>query len=219
MSHAPARHIRRCNHSQPCDLDGYTLLSFRADNAASDVLEWACGDNHLVATLEVALLGRDKKNVGVIDVAEADEIVHLAVGDGERRIFAVCLHGEVVVIVAEAGVARVVDGLVEGRERGMGKDDVGYQRIGDFLSFAVNYFDLVAQWEEDLDAFAFEPFARFPLTIVRDTEGMPAGSSVEAISYRYPSNGLAGDGAQWWLSTYGRVVALPVVHINQRVRV
>ena len=115
FSHAPTWHIRRGDHPETCYLNGDTLLSFRADHAASDAIEWACGDNHLVATLEVALLGRDKKNVGVIDVAETNEVVHLAVGDGERRILAVCSYGEVIVIIAEAGVAWVVDGLVEGR--------------------------------------------------------------------------------------------------------
>ena len=112
----------------------------------------------------------------------------------------------------------IVYGLVEGRERGMGKNDVGYQRLGDFLPLAVCHPDIAAQWEKDLEAFAFEPFAGFPFAIVGDTKDIPASGFAMGITYRHPSNGLAGDGAQWWLSTYGRVIALPVVHINQRIR-
>ena len=100
LSHAPTWHIRRGDHPETCYLNGYTLLALCANHSAHDALEWSRGDDDLVATLEVALFGRDKKDVGVINVAEADEAVHLAVGDGERWILAVCPHGEVIVIVA-----------------------------------------------------------------------------------------------------------------------
>lgn len=195
------------------------MLSLCANHSANNALERAKGDDDLVATFEVALFGRNKENVGVVDVAEANEVTHLAVGDGERRVFAVWSHGKVIVIIAYAGDAKAMDCLVKNRGRGMDEDDVGYQGLGDFLALAVNHSDLVVEWEENLETIALEPFAGFPFAIVGNTEDIPARRFVEAILYRHPSGGLAGDGAQWWLSTYSRVVALPVVHINQRVRV
>lgn len=171
----------------------------------------------MVAALEAAFLVGDKENVGVVNLGEANEVVHLAVGNGEWRVLAVGSHGEVVVIIAQAGVARVVDNQVKSCRCGTDKEDVGYQRFGDCLSLAVNHSDLIVHWQEDLEAFAFEPFAGFEFAIVGHAKDMPRGRFVEDIPYRHPSRGLAGEGAQCRLSTWGRVVALPVVHINQRV--
>lgn len=109
LSHTPTRHIRRGDNPKAGNLDGYPLLAFRADHAAGDAFERAGGYDHLVATLEAAFLGRDKEDVGVVNLGEADEVVHLAVGNGERRVLAVRSCGEVVVVVAEAGVGRIVE--------------------------------------------------------------------------------------------------------------
>lgn len=143
LSHAPARHIRRGDDTEAGYLYGHSLLSFRADHAADDAFERAGGDDHLVATLEAAFLVGDKEDVGVVDLGEADEVVHLAVGNGERRVLAVRSRGEVVVIVAQAGVVRGVDYRVKSHERGSDKEDVGNQRTGDFLVLAVDNANLV----------------------------------------------------------------------------
>ncbi len=137
LPHAPTRHIRRGNNPEASDLDGYPLLAFGAYHAAGDASEWAGGDDHLVATLEAAFLVGDKEDVGVINLGEANEVVHLAVGDGEWRVLAVGSHGEVVVIIAQAGVTWVVDYQVKIHWRGSDKEDVGYQRLGYCLSLAV----------------------------------------------------------------------------------
>ena len=108
LFHAPTWHIRRGDNAKAGNLDGYPLLAFRTHYAADDAFERAGGYDDLVATLEAAFLVRDKENVGVINIGEADEAVHLAVGNGERRVLAVRSCGEVVVIVAEAGVGRIV---------------------------------------------------------------------------------------------------------------
>ncbi len=137
LPHAPTRYIRRGSNTKASYFDGYPLLAFRTYHAAGDASEWAGGDDHLVATLEAAFLVGDKENVGVINLGEANEVVHLAVGDGEWRVLAVGSHGEVVVIIAQAGVARVVDYQVKSHVRGSDKEDVGYQRLGYCLSLAV----------------------------------------------------------------------------------
>ncbi len=171
-------------------------MAFGAYHAAGDAFERAGGDDHLVATLEAAFLVGDKEDVGVTNLGEADEVVHLAVGNGERWVLAVGSRCEVVVIVAQAGVARVVDYWVKSHERGSDKDDVGYQRQGDCLALAVCLPCLVVHREKDLEAFATEPFAGFEFTIVGHAKDVPRGWFAEDIPYRHPSNGLAGGGAQ-----------------------
>ena len=166
FSHAPTRHIRRGNHSKLGYLDGHSLLPLCADHAPRDSLEWTGGDNHLVATLEVAVVVREKENVGVIDAGNANEVVHLAVRDDEWRILAVWPHGEVVVIIAEARVSWIVDSIVKNSERGTDEDDIGYQRLGYCLALAVCHSDIVAQWEKDIHAFAFKPVEGFLLSVV-----------------------------------------------------
>lgn len=150
----------------------------------------------MVATLEAAFLGRDKENVGVVCVAEANEVVHLAVGDDEWRVLAVGSQGEVIVVEAKASVGWVVNGLVESRRRGAYKEDVGYQGLGDSLALAINHSDLIVHRQEDLEAIAFEPFAGLLFATVGDAEYMPASRFAMDIPYRHPSGGLAGDGAQ-----------------------
>lgn len=196
LSHAPTWHIRRGDYSKVCYLDSYTLLAFGADHATSDALERARGDNHLVATFEAAFIGRNKENVGVFNAAEANEVGHLAVRNDERRVLAVGSHGEVVVVVAEAGVDRTVDYRVKGCERSAYKDDVWYQGLGDFLVLAVDHSYFVVEWEKSLDAIAFEPFVGFLFAIVGYSKHMPTSRFAEAIPYRHPSCGLARDGAQ-----------------------
>lgn len=82
LSHAPTRHIRRGDYPKPSYLYGYSLLAFRANHSANDAFERAGSDEHLIATFEAALLVGDKENVWVVNFGEANEIVHLAVGDG-----------------------------------------------------------------------------------------------------------------------------------------
>lgn len=171
-------------------------MALRTDHAACDAFEWTGGDDDLVATLEAAFLGRDKENVGGVCVAEANEVVHLAVGDDEWRVLAVGSHGEVIVVEAKAGVGWVVDGLVESSRRGADKENVGYQGLGDSLALAINHSDLIVHRQEDLETIAFEPFAGLLFATVGDAEYMPASRFVMDIPYRHPSAGLAGDGAQ-----------------------
>lgn len=80
--HASTWHIRCGDYPKSGYLYGYSLLAFCAYHAANDAFEWAGSDDHLVATLEAALLVGDKEDVGVVNLGEANEIVHLAVGDG-----------------------------------------------------------------------------------------------------------------------------------------
>ena len=60
----------------------------------------------MVATFEMALGAVDEENVVVVDARQMDEIIHLLIGDNERWVLAVDIGAEVVVVVAEVGVAR-----------------------------------------------------------------------------------------------------------------
>lgn len=102
--HAPTRHISCGDNPEAVYLHGYPLLALGSHHSAHDILEWARGDDDLVATLESTVVAREKEYVGIIDGGKADEAIHLVVGDGEGRVLAVRQQGEMVVVVTEAGV-------------------------------------------------------------------------------------------------------------------
>lgn len=96
-------YVRRGDAAYPAKLDDDTLL---AGDAVLDATEIAIGDDDMVAILEVALRAIDKKNVVAVDARQTYEVVHLLVGNDERRICAAGVGAEMIVVVAEVGIGR-----------------------------------------------------------------------------------------------------------------
>ena len=99
-------YVRRGDAAYPVELDDDALLAGDTGDTALDATEVAIGDDDMVAILEVAQGAVDEKDVVAVDARQADEVVHLLVGNGERGIRAVGICAEVIVVVTEIGIGR-----------------------------------------------------------------------------------------------------------------
>jgi hypothetical protein len=90
----------------------------------------------MVAILEVALGAIDEENVVAVDARQADEVVHLLIGNGERGIRAVGVGAEVIVVVTEIGIGRGqrVQGQAYLSRSGMDEEEIGDERLLHALS-------------------------------------------------------------------------------------
>lgn len=78
----------------------------------------------MVAILEVALGAVDEENVVAVDARQADEVIHLLVGNGEWGIRAVGVGAEVIVVVTEIGIGRGREGKVKSFLRSLDEEKI-----------------------------------------------------------------------------------------------
>ena len=166
--------------------DGDTVLTGDTDDTTTDTGEGTIGDEDFLVGEEVATLGFDRHDMGILEGRGPDEGLHLMTGDGEGRVAIVEGHGEVVVVEreegTEGGVADEGVGLVGGD---VGKDEV---EEGAEHAFLLAVFDdlLPSHGEVGVDAVLDEVVTGLLLTGVGDAEDVPLSGRVWGVFYRHP---------------------------------
>lgn len=153
--------------------DGNTVLTGDTDDTAPDTGEGAIGDKDFLVGEEIATLGIDCHDMGVLETGGPDEGLHLDSGDGQGRVAIVETHSEVIIVVGdertEGGVVDKGIGLVGGD---IGKDHVE-EGTEYALLLALTQHLLPAEGEIGIDALVYEIVGSQLLTVVGDTEDVP----------------------------------------------
>lgn len=191
-----ARHIRRGDTADAFQLYDHTLLTMDTGNAALDAFEGTISDDDGITTLEMTLLTGNEENVVVADTRQADEIGHLLVGDRQRGILAAGEDFEMVVIIGEEGAGLTLHQRCKVVKREMNKDEVGKQRSLDAFAATVDLTFLVMERKVGFYALVLQPVVGFLLTVIRDTENIPANRFVRSVPYRHPSSDRTGERAR-----------------------
>lgn len=157
----------------PSQFDDDTLLAGDTGDTALNASEVAIGDDNMVAILEMALGTVDEENVVVGDARQADEVIHLLIGDDERWVLAVSIYAEVVVVVAEVGVARCSEHRVYLFLGGMGKEQIGDKRFTHPLFLAVHLLLSIMHGKVSVNVQLFQPVLCFLFVMVSHTQNEP----------------------------------------------
>lgn len=127
----------------------------------------------MVATFEMALGTVDEENVVVVDARQADEVVHLLIGDDERWVLAVGVGAEVVVVVAEVGIGRGGEGKVHFFLRGLDEKQIGDKRFTHSLFLAVLLLLSIMHGKVSVNAQLFQPVLGGLFVMVSHTQNEP----------------------------------------------
>ena len=100
------------------DEDDDLLLAAYLDEGALDTIEGTADDAHWGALVEVDLVGGKVDELLIEGLTDADEVLHLAIGDGDGDVLAAHGLGEVMEVLDEA--LERLDALTGG----VGKDEV-----------------------------------------------------------------------------------------------
>lgn len=179
------------------ELDYDTLLACYASHAATDTLELALGDTHLVVGLEGDGVGGDEADVFVLGVGGEDEIAHLPVADRQGRVAEIHAYLEMVVVEGEVGKGRTVVDIGAGLLLGeVGEDEVGDQRLGVVAELAINATDTFPHSYIGINAIEDELIDSHDLAPVGGTEHKPflLALRVGDIFHRHPFLRMFGFG-------------------------
>ena len=159
----------------------------------------------MVAILEVAQGAIDEENVVAVDARQADEVVHLLVGNGERGIRAVGVGAEVIVVVTEIGIGRGREGKVKSFLRSLDEEEIGDERLLHAFLLTSNLLFGIMHGEIGVDANLCQPVLGHLLVMVSHTQDKPLFLLLlltivlccqRSILYRHPGLVLTGNRAR-----------------------
>ena len=142
-----------------------------------------------------------------VDARQADEVVHLLVGNGEWRIRAVGVGAEMIVVVTEIGIGRGGEGKVKSFLRSLDEEEIGDERLLHAFLLTSNLLFGIMHGEIGVDANLCQPVLGHLLVMVSHTQDKPLFLLLlltivlccqRSIFYRYP--GLV------WVSGFFRLV-------------
>lgn len=226
MSDKRRGYVRRGDATYPVELDDDALLAGDTGDTALDATEVAIGDDDMVAILEVAQGAIDEENVVAVDARQADEVVHLLIGDDERWVLALGIGAEVVVVVAKVGVARCSEHRVYLFLGGMGKKQIGDKRFTHPLFLAVHLLLSIMHGKVSVNAQLFQPVLSGLFVMVSHTQNEPllyllllscVTWFLWSVLHRHPILELTGERARGKPRTGKEIAAFSDVHIRQRV--
>ena len=141
----------------------------------------------------MALLRIDEEQVLVVTPRGADEVVHLAVGDDERRILLGLIHLEVVVVVGqERELGRRLDvgfGLLGGR---VDEEQVGDERLEHPFALAVDILLYIPLGDIAVGAIVDEIVEGTVLTTIGGTEDEPRLLRIRDVGHHCPTRSVLG---------------------------
>ena len=181
----------------------------------------------MVAILKVALGAVDEENVVAVDDArQADEVIHLLVGNGEWGIRAVGVGAEVIVVVTEIGIGRRGEGKVKSFLRSLDEEEIGDERLLHAFLLTSNLLFGIMHGKIGVDANLCQPVLGHLLVMVSHTQDKPLFLLLlltivlccqRSILYRHPGLVLTGGRARDKPRTGKEIAAFSAVHIRQRV--
>ena len=199
-------YVRRGDAAYPVELDDDALLAGDTGDTALDATEVAIGDDDMVAILKVALGAVDEENVVAVDDArQADEVIHLLVGNGEWGIRAVGVGAEVIVVVTEIGIGRRGEGKVKLILRSLDEEEIGDERLLHAFLLTSNLLFGIMHGKIGVDANLCQPVLGHLLVMVSHTQDKPLFLLLlltivlccqRSILYRHPSLVLIGGRAR-----------------------
>lgn len=166
--------------------DGDTVLAGDTDNTTSDSGEGTIGDEDFLVGEEIAPLGVDGHDMGILETGGPDEGLHLVVGDGEGWVAVVEGYGEVVVVEREEGA----EGCVTDEGVGLVGGDIGKDEVEEGAEYALLlaiFEDLLpTHGEVGIDAVLDEVVCGLLFPGIGDAEDVPLFRWVGGIFYRHP---------------------------------
>ena len=163
--------------------DGHTILSGYTDHTAPDTGKGAIGNEDFLVGEETTTLRGNCHDMGILERGGSDEGLHLDGGDGQGRVAIVKTYGEVVIVIGDERTEWV------GMDKGIGLvgGDIGEDHVKEGLEhpFLLAIADLLlpAQSEVGIDALVYEIVGCQLLTVVGDTEDVPALVWVWGVRY------------------------------------
>ena len=95
------RYVRRADEADAFDFHHYSLLSCHSCHSAFHSLKLSLDNSDHIAALIVAVLWLHQFDVAIVYACHLDEVHHLVVWYGERRVLTIFICGEVVIIIGE----------------------------------------------------------------------------------------------------------------------
>ena len=168
------------------EIDDDAALTGDTGYTACDTLEGTVGDADEIVGNETTLGQLDLHDVLVADRRDTHQGLHVARADGERRVLAVGVGLEVIVIIGdEVRLVGVVDVVV-----GLGRGDVGKEKVHEGHEDAptLAILDLIAPHHSQIGigVLGDEEVENLLGVAIEDTENVPALRWVGSIADRPP---------------------------------